>query len=107
VPGAISFFHRDGRRIADFKKSWATATKLAKCPGKLFHDFRRTCARDLVRSGVHETICMRITGHKTRSVFDRYNLTDKSDIRKPMSSVAKYRKTQAKRSKVVSMGVSQ
>jgi integrase len=94
-------FHRKGRPVLEFKKSWGTACKLAKCPGKLFHDFRRTCARDLIRSGVDETVAMRITGHKTRSVFDRYNISDTEDLREAMLSVEKYRKTQ--KQKVIAM----
>jgi len=95
-------FHRNGSPVAEFKKSWATACKLAKCPGRLFHDFRRTCARDLIRSGVDETVAMRITGHKTRSIFDRYNITNTDDLREAMLSVEKYRKAQ--KQTVVAMG---
>ena len=95
-------FHRDGEPVREFRKSWATACKLAKCPGKLFHDFRRTCARDLIRSGLKKTVAMRITGHKTRSVFERYNITDMDDLREAMLSVQKYRKTQKRT--VVAMG---
>jgi len=72
------------------------------CPGRLFHDFRRTCARDLIRSGVDETVAMRITGHKTRSIFDRYNVTNTDDLREAMLSVEKYRKTQ--KQTVIAMG---
>jgi integrase len=95
-------FHRDGKRVQEFRKSWSTACKLAKCPGRPFHDLRRTCARDLIRSGVNETVAMRITGHKTRSIFDRYNITDTDDLREAMVSVEKYRKT--RKQKVVAMG---
>jgi integrase len=95
-------FHRTGEPVREFRKSWATACKLAKCQGKLFHDFRRTCARDLIRSGVHETVAMGITGHKTRSIFERYNITNTDDLREAMLSVEKYRKT--KKQTVVAIG---
>jgi integrase len=95
-------FHRTGRTVAEFKKSWATACRLAKCPGHLFHDFRRTCARDLIRSGVDETVAMRITGHKTHSIFDRYNITDMDDLREAVLSVEKHRKKQ--KGTVIAMG---
>jgi integrase len=74
-------FCRDsGERIQSFYKRWNRACRLAGCPGRRPHDFRRTAVRNLNRAGVPETVAMKITGHKTRSVFDRYDITSEEDL---------------------------
>jgi len=82
----VFFWYATGERIKCFYDSWREACKkagLVNQDGKaapLFHDLRRTGVRNLVRAGVPESVAMRISGHKTRSVFERYNIGSESDL---------------------------
>ena len=72
---------RKGKPIKNFRKAWVTACRKAGCPGMLRHDFRRTAVRNLDRSGVGQSVAMSLVGHKTASIYRRYNITSEADKR--------------------------
>jgi len=76
--------------MGEFRKTWKTACKEAGLTGKLVYDFRRTAVRNMTKAGVPRNIAMKISGHRTEAVFERYNIGTDEDIREAIVKTAAY-----------------
>jgi len=80
-PEDFLFTRENGEVVKDFRGTWNALTERAGVPGLLFHDFRRSSVRNMIRRGVPQKTARTVSGHKTDSVFARYNIVSEDDIR--------------------------
>jgi len=107
--GCKYVFHREVNQINNFRQSWNTTCRKIGLgygyklngkyvqkwarkyqPGPVMHNFRRSAVRNMVRAGIPERVAMSISGHKTRSVFERYNIVDEDDLKIAAKQQEKY-----------------
>ena len=68
------------RPFKGFSRSWNRVRKLANLNEIVFHDFRHTAITNMRKAGNSPSVIMKASGHKTMSMFLRYNLVDDEDL---------------------------
>ena len=84
-------FHKNGNPVRDTRKDWREATKAAGLEGVLFHDLRRSAVRNMERAGVPRSVAMKVTGHKTESIYARYAIVDSIAMSEGLAKLAAMR----------------
>ena len=79
-PDSPLVFHRDGIPVRRWRTAWRTACQAAGVPTRFLHDCRRTAARNLIRASAPDRVAMLLTGHKSRAIFDRYNIINEQEL---------------------------
>jgi len=108
----VFFWHQDawktahvieaepGSQINDFSKTWKNAVARAGYAGLLFHDLRRSAVRNMVqKAGVSQAEAMKISGHKTVSMFLRYNIIDREGVKQSGEKMGKWLKEAKRKAK--------
>jgi integrase len=78
----------EGRPVDNFSAVWRRACEAVGLEGRLFHDLRRSAARNMDRAGVSRHVAMQITGHKTEAMYRRYNIVNDADVKAALEKTA-------------------
>lgn len=81
-------FHWRGKPISNFHDSWHQARERAGLPGRRVHDLRRSAVRNMERAGVSRSVAMKLSGHKTESIYRRYAIVSEADLAEGVRKIA-------------------
>lgn len=100
---AALFFHHNGKPIVDVRKAWHSACKKAGVPNLLWHDLRRSAVKNMDEAGISRDVARSITGHKTDSIYSRYNIVTTTRQRDAARQLQHYREAATGAGNVVSI----
>jgi integrase len=99
-PDSPYIFHRNGRMIKDFRAEWAKAIDRARLTGLSVHDLCRSCAVNLSRAGVPETVASKYMNRKTLAIYKQYRIVDTRDTELAGAALENYLESEKNRSKI-------
>jgi len=94
-PGCDLVFHWEGRPLGSHLKGWDRACVVVGLEGLHFHDLRRSAIRNMERAGIPRNVAMQISGHRTESVYRRYDIVVEGDLKSAGERLAAYQRQQA------------
>jgi len=97
VDGCDFVFHYMGRQIGSHLKGWARACETAGLKGLQFHDLRRSAIRQMERAHIPRHVGMGFSGHRTESVYRRYDIVVEADLKDAAEKLAAYHRQQTPR----------
>jgi integrase len=93
-PDLIVSGTRGAYRVRDFRIAWKQLTERAGCPNLLVHDLRRSAVKGMLQAGIDSTTAMKITGHKTKNIFEPYTIVTTADLLDAARKLEEYSRRQ-------------
>jgi integrase len=98
-------FHNAGKPVGDFRKAWRSACRAAGLSGIIVHDLRRSAIRNMIRAGIPQSIATKMSGHKTTSTFNRYDIVNEADLADASKKLQAYLAQTPQEAKVVALDI--